>query len=56
MAKQTKEEKEAEFVAAIELILGFPLMEWQKPIIIEIRANSLAGRPLDLSSYRNRKP
>lgn len=55
MAKQTKEERESEYLEAIQLLLGFPLMDYQKTLMLEIRAKSLAGQPLDLSQYRGRK-
>lgn len=50
--KRTKEEKEKEFIDAIEQLLGFPLMEWQIPWILEIRRKSLAGEPIDMNSIQ----
>ena len=46
---RTKQEREQEFLAAIELTLGFPLMDWQKPILLEIRRKSLNGEAIDFS-------
>lgn len=54
-SKMTKDEKEAEFIEAIEQLLGFPLMPWQRPIILKVRADSLAGKPIDFSLIHNRK-
>lgn len=52
--KMTKEEKEAEFVDAVERMLGFPLMEWQKPILLYIRLRSLSGQSIDFSIVQRR--
>lgn len=49
-SKQTKEEKEAEFISAIELILGFPLKSWHKEQILIVRQASLAGKPIQLTA------
>lgn len=50
MAKQTREEKEADFISSVELLLGFPLMDWQKPWLLEIRRRSLAGQPINFNT------
>ena len=47
--KRSKEEREQEFVDAVEQMLGFPLMSWQKPILLEIRRSSLNGDAIDFS-------
>ena len=51
-AGRTKQEREQEFLQAIELLLGGKLMEWQKPILLEIRRSSLNGDPIDFSIIR----
>lgn len=57
MAKKTKEERETEFIDAVEQVLGFPLLPWQRRLMLEIRTNSLAGRSVritktELSKWR----
>lgn len=54
MAKKSKEEKEQEFIESAERLLGFPLLSWQKPLLLEIRARSLSGR--DMSGLDLRPP
>lgn len=47
--RMTKEEREAEFVAAVEQIIGATLPEWQKQLLLLVRAESLAGRRVILT-------
>lgn len=49
-SSRSKEEKEKEFIDAIEQLLGFPLMEWQIPWMLEVRRKSLAGEQIDMNS------
>lgn len=49
MAKKTKEEREAEFIEAIEQVLGFSVLPWQRRLILDIRAASLAGKAIKLT-------
>lgn len=51
-AKRTKEEKETEYIQAMEMLLGFPLPEWMKPKMLEIRRASLAGEVIDFSTLK----
>lgn len=46
--KRSKEEREAEFVEAVEQILGFPLMPWQRVLLLGVRQASLAGDPINI--------
>lgn len=50
--RRDKEEKEQEFVDAVQKLLGFPLMPWQKPILLKIRADTMAGRKIDLAAIK----
>lgn len=50
MARKTnKEEKEQEFLDAVEMVVGFYLPEWQKDHLRYIRTQSLAGNQIDLT-------
>lgn len=46
--KQNKEVREQEFIHSVEQLLGFPLFPWQRERILEMRALSLAGKPIDV--------
>ena len=50
--KRPKEEREEEFLTAIEQVLGFPLPDWQKRIILAIRQDSLAGTPINIDDVK----
>jgi hypothetical protein len=45
-----RQKLEKEFVDNVEQVLGFPLMEWQKPLILAVRRASLEGKPLDVKA------
>lgn len=53
-SKLSKEQKEAQFIAGVEQILGFMLVPWQRELIIEIRAQSLSGREIDVLELQNK--
>ena len=52
--KPSKEEREKEFIDAVEQILGFPLMEHQKILLLKVRQDSLRGRSIDFSLLRKK--
>ena len=52
---RNKEEREEEFIGAVEQLLGFPLMAWQKPYLIYIRQASLSGKAIDFEVIRKRR-
>ena len=54
MANLTKEQKQSQFVEAVEQILGFYLLPWQRDLVIEIRSESLAGRELNIQALAKR--
>lgn len=46
MAKLSKEQKEAEFLDAVEQIAGYHLQNWQRKLLLQVRADSLMGKPI----------
>lgn len=58
MAKQrrSKEERDQEFIEAIEQMIGASLMPWQKPVVLYIRECSLSGREIDFDMIKKAKP
>lgn len=52
---RSKEERDEEFIAAVEQLLGFPLMGYQKPYLLYIRQASLSGKKIDLDVIRFRR-
>lgn len=48
--RERREELESDFIANIEQVLGFPLMAWQKPLILAVRRASLEGKKLDMKT------
>lgn len=48
-AKRSKAEKESEFIANVEMLLGGALVDWQRDILLEIRRASLEGRELKVT-------
>lgn len=53
--RPSREDREAEFIEAIEQLLGFPLMEWQKPYVTYIRRTSLSGKPINFEVIKRRQ-
>lgn len=51
-----REQLEAEFIDNVQQILGFPLMAWQKPILLEARRASLEGRSFDIKKALDESP
>jgi hypothetical protein len=45
-----RQQLETEFIENIEQILGFPLMPWQRPLILAVRRASLEGNSLDVKT------
>lgn len=48
--KARRKELEDEFIANIEQVLGFPLMPWQRPLMLAVRRSTLEGTPLDVKA------
>lgn len=46
--KKSKEERDAEFVAGVENLFGYPLLQWQKMGLVEIKRALLAGEDIDI--------
>lgn len=44
MAKKTKEEREKEYLDAVEQIFTHPLMPWQRELLLEVRRATTEGR------------
>ena len=55
MAKRSREEKDKEFIDSIEMVMGFPLMEHQKPKLLYIRKQTVTGMPVDVDVLKGRK-
>jgi hypothetical protein len=45
-SKLSKEEKEQDFIDAVQQLLGFELFSWQKERLLEARGQSLAGKKI----------
>lgn len=50
--KKTKEEREAEYLAAVEQVFSYPLMPWQRDALLEIRRSTIEGRDIDAHRYK----
>lgn len=48
--KARRKELEDEFIANVEQVLGFPLMPWQRPVMLAVRRATLEGTPLDVKT------
>lgn len=48
MAKLSREQKEKEFIDAAEQICGYGLQPWQVKMFLQIRADSLTGKSINL--------
>jgi len=58
MQNQNKDSRRAErdknYLDAIEQVFQFKLSGWQKEQLLEIRRLSLAGKPIEVESYRRK--
>jgi hypothetical protein len=46
--KRSKEEREKEYLDAVEQVFTYPLQDWQKTALLEIRRGTIEGRPFHL--------
>lgn len=46
--KKSKEERDQEFVNGVENLFGYPLLQWQKMGLVEIKRALLAGEEIDI--------
>jgi|KBSMisStandDraft_5_1062788.scaffolds.fasta_scaffold1231934_2 hypothetical protein len=51
--KRSREEKEEEFIQAIEQTLGFPLMAWQRPLVVKFLRAHQSGEPIDFAAIQH---
>ena len=49
--KRSKEEREQEYLAAIEQVFSYPLQDWQKDALLQIRRATIEGRPINANHY-----
>lgn len=54
--RRSKEERDQEFIDAIEQMIGASLMAWQKPVALYIRECSLSGKEIDFNMIKKAKP
>jgi hypothetical protein len=49
--KRSREERESEYLAAVEQVFSYPLMPWQKEALLEIRKATIEGRVINANHY-----
>lgn len=46
MAKLSREQKETEYLDAVEQVVGYQLQDWQRKMLLQIRADTLTGKSI----------